>query len=140
MKSGTKIFIALFIILTIAGVVIAYYLYNLKPADMNRVKPDYILSSKSLLKEFEENEADANKKYINKVVEVTGEIASINSGESNSLNVSLKTGSNNSSVICTFASKDDLEGYKPGQEISIRGECSGYLMDVLINRCRVVKE
>ncbi len=140
MKSGTKILIALIIILTIAGVGITYYLYNLKPTDMNRVKPDYILSSEALLKEFEANEADANKKYINKVVEVTGEIASINSGENNSLNISLKTDSNISSVICTFASKDDLEGYKTGQEISIRGECSGYLMDVLINRCRVVKE
>lgn len=140
MKSGTKISIALFLILTIAGVVIAYYLYNLEPTDMSRVKPDYILSSEALLKEFEENESDASKKYINKVVEVTGEISSIISGENNSLNVSLKTGSNISSVICTFASKDDLEGYQPGQEISIRGECSGYLMDVLINRCRVIKE
>lgn len=139
MKSGTKILIALFIFLTI-GVVIAYYLYNLKPADMNRIKPDYILSSDALLKEFEENEAVANKKYINRVVEVTGEISSIISGENNSLNVSLKPAGNISSVICTFASKDDLEGYEPGQKISIRGECSGYLLDVLINRCRVIKE
>jgi len=140
MKSGTKIFLAIFLVLAITGIVIAFYLYNLKPRDMNSVKSDYILSSGELLKEFEDNEVAAGKKYINKVVEVSGEIASINAGENNSLNVSLKTDSNISSVICTFASGDDLEGYKSGQEISIRGECSGYLMDVLINRCRVVKE
>ena len=140
MKAGYKISLALFLVLTVTGVVIAYHLYNLTSRDMNDLKADYILSSNELVKAFEENESEASTKFINKVVEVKGEIGSINSGENNSSNVLLKTGNSASAVICTFASADDLEGYTTGEKITIRGECSGYLMDVLVNRCRVIKE
>lgn len=140
MKSSLKIVLAIVFFLAVAGIIAALYLYNLKPKDLNKVKPDYVLSSSDLQKYFEENENSATAKYVNKVLEVHGEIGSVKPGENNSLNISLKTGNINSFVICTFSLANDPEIFKIGKQVSIRGECSGYLMDVLLNNCSIPKD
>ena len=43
-----------------------------------------------------------------------------------------------SSVICTFPKLTDPSKFKTGEEITLRGECSGFLMDVLLNNCSIV--
>jgi hypothetical protein len=139
MKTYTKI--ALFVVSFVALAVIlaALYYYNLKQTDMSKAKPDYVLSSTFLLKAFEDNETEASTKYINKIIEVTGVISVVEAAKDNTINVSLVTGSDHSSVICTFPAVKDQSGLKPGEEITLRGECSGYLMDVLLNNCAVIQ-
>jgi hypothetical protein len=139
MKTYTKI--ALFVVSFVALSVIlaALYYYNLKQTDMSKAKPDYVLSSALLLKAFEDNETDASTKYINKILEVTGIISVVENASDNTLNVSLISGSDHSSVICTFPAIKVPELFTPGKEITLRGECSGYLMDVLLNNCAVIK-
>ncbi len=135
MKKNLKIVLILIAILALAGAAAGFYLYNLKPKDLGKVKPDFVVTSSELQSAFEENETAAVIKYVNKIIEVTGEIGSIEPGENNSVNISLKTNSSFSSVICTFPSGVDSGKVKEGSQISIRGECSGYLMDVLLNKC-----
>jgi hypothetical protein len=92
-----------------------------------------------LQKEFEDSEAAASAKYINKIIEVSGSIASVTKSDSNNVNISLKSSNDLSSVICTIASADPSK-YKTGDELTIRGECSGFLMDVLLNNCAIVQK
>ena len=139
MKSRLKIAVFVISLLVIAGIGTGIYLFNLRPGDLNKVKPDFTLTAPDLFKYFEENEAAATKKYVNKIVEVSGEIGSAKPGENGTLNVSLKTGSDLSSVICTFPGSRYPENMTEGSRITIRGECSGYLMDVLLNNCAVIK-
>ena len=132
--------IALFVVLFIAvsAILAALILYNKKHPDTAKTKPDFIIAAPLLQKEFEDNEKTASARYINKIIEVTGTIASITPAGSNHLNISLKTGSDMSSVICTFPAVGDQSMLKTGDEITLRGECSGFLMDVLLNNCSTV--
>ncbi|MGB8492475.1 MAG: hypothetical protein WCE64_15580 [Bacteroidales bacterium] len=132
--------IALFIVLAIAivGIGTAIYFFNMQHRDLGKVKPDFTITAVDLQKAFEDNEAAANTRYVNKVLEVSGVIASLKPGENNSLSVFLKTGSDLSSVICTFQQGTALSGFKPGDAITIRGSCSGYLTDVLLNDCALM--
>jgi hypothetical protein len=137
----TSIKIALFVVffLALGGIFTGLYLYNLKAKDLQKYKPDFVTSPTELQKAFEADEKAASAKYINKIIEVSGEIATVKKGEKNTMNVSLKTGSDLSSVICTFPVVPDTTKLKAGNQVTVRGECSGYLMDVLLNNCVVVK-
>jgi cytochrome c-type biogenesis protein CcmE len=135
MKKNLKIALIVITILALAGAAIGMYLYNLEPKDLGQVKPDFIVTSTELQQSFEEDETAAIAKYVNKIVEVSGEIGSVEKGENNSVNISLKTNNSISSIICTFPSGVDSEKIKEGSPITVRGECSGYLMDVLLNNC-----
>ena len=138
MKPYVKI--ALFVVLFIAvsGILAALILYNEKHPDMAKAKPDFVVTATVLQKEFEDNEAAASARYINKILEVSGTIVTITPTDSISTNISLKTGSDFSSIICTFPAITDPSKFKTGDEIALRGECSGFLMDVLLNNCAVI--
>lgn len=139
MKTPVKI--ALFVVFFIAlgGILAALYMYNLKHKDLQKVKPDFVITAIALQKEFEDNEVTATKKYINEVLEISGTIESVKTGEGNILSVSLKTGSDFSTVICTFPETTDPAKFKTDNQITIRGECSGFLMDILLNNCTVIE-
>jgi hypothetical protein len=124
-----------------AGIVVLALLFfvNRTQNDLSKARPDFVISAEELQKEFEENEEEAVKKYTGKIIEVSGTISSISTGEKNALTVNLKTGSDFSSVLCTFHFLSSFSDFYSGKQITIRGECSGYLMDVLLNNCVVVE-
>lgn len=140
MKTYVKIALFVVFFLAVGGILAALYLYNLKPQDLHKVTADFIISSSELQKAFEDDEKAASEKYISKVLDVTGEVISIIGSEKNSANVTLQTGSELSKVICTFNSITDLSVFTLGKPVTIRGKCSGFLMDVLLNECIIVTE
>jgi tRNA 2-selenouridine synthase SelU len=111
----------------------------LQDKNLQKAKPDFAMTSIDLQRAFEDNEAVSIAKYANKIIEVTGTIESVKAGEGNITNVALKTGSELSSVICTLSSQSDPAALVSGREVTIRGECSGFLLDVLLNNCVVIK-
>ena len=139
MKIYVKIALGVVLLLVIVIIGVALYYYNLKPKDLREEKPDFFLSATELQQAFDLNEADATTKYVNKVVEVTGEILSAKPGEKDSYNIALKTGNESSMVNCNFPVLSDPEAFHVGDSITLRGVCSGYLMDVLLNNCVAVK-
>jgi hypothetical protein len=138
MKLSVKI--ALFVVsfIAIAAVMAGLYKYNLKHTDMAKARPAFVITSTELQKEFEDNETSASARYINKIIEVSGTIASIAPADSTHTNIALKTGSDISAVICTFHMIGENSKLSAGEEITVRGECSGFLMDVLLNNCAIV--
>jgi hypothetical protein len=139
MKPLIKITLAVVLFIAIAGIGTGIYLFNLKHKDLSKVKPDFVITSTDLQKAFEVNESTATARYVNKVIEVSGEISSLKPGENNTLSILFKTGSDMSSVICTFPASGKPVNLTAGSPVTIRGECSGYLMDVLLNNCAIVK-
>ena len=138
MKPYVKIALFVVVFFAISGILAALILFNKKHPDTAKAKPDFVISAVVLQKEFEDNEKTASARYINKILEVSGTIASLTPADSNHLNISLKTGSDLSSVICTFTGINDPSKFKPGDVITLRGECSGFLMDVLLNNCATI--
>jgi hypothetical protein len=140
MKTYVKIALGVVLFVAIAGIGAGLYFYNLKPKNLSSVKPDFVMSSTELQKAFEDNEGAATTKFVSKVIEVSGEIASVKQGENNSINISLRTGSEMSSVICTFPASTKPGELAAGATVTIHGVCSGYLMDVLLNNCAIAKK
>jgi hypothetical protein len=139
MKSYVKIALFFVSFIALSGILAALYMYNLKHTDMAKAKPDFVITATVLQKAFEDDETAASTRYINKVLEVTGTIASVKPAENNILSISLVTGSDLSSVICTFPAIADPSKFRTGDEITLRGECSGFLLDVLLNNCAVIE-
>lgn len=139
MKKSIKIALVSVAILGLGGICVGLYLFNLQAKNLKKAKPDFAITSIDLQKAFEDNEAVSIAKFVNKIIEVTGTIESVKADEGNRTNVSLKTGSELSLVICTLSPQSDPAQLVSGNEVTIRGECSGFLMDVLMNNCVVIK-
>jgi hypothetical protein len=139
MKTYIKVSLFAVFFIALAGILTALYFYNLKSADLAKVKPDFILTADELQRSFEADESAASSKYVNKILEVTGKIVSVKPAENNVVSISLETGNDLSSVIGTFPGISDPSVFKTGEVITLRGECSGFLMDVLLNNCAIVK-
>lgn len=63
----------------IGGSVAAYMAYrefNRRPADVETSKPDFTVSSVDLINEFESSDTTADKKYTDKILELTGNVHS----------------------------------------------------------------
>jgi hypothetical protein len=139
MKTSIKIVLFIVIFIALSAILAALYMYNMKHTDMTKSKPDFVITASQLQKEFEDDETAATTRYVKKVLEVTGTIVSIKPAANGILSISFETGSNFSSVICTFTANTDSSKFKNGDIIIVRGECSGFLLDVLLNNCALIE-
>jgi len=129
------------IILGLIGGAIGFYMYNKKNPDLSKTKADFAVQVSELVNEFNQDEASASSKYIDKVIEVTGPVATIEIKSDSTMNVTLADEDQMSGVICTFhdiTNPASIE-IKEGEIITVRGVCSGMLMDVLLNDCVIAK-
>ena len=139
MKSWIKIGLGAAFLLGLAGFGTGLYLLKKGHKDLLKVDPDYKITAIELQKAFEDNETAATEKYVNSIIEVTGTVESVGTGENNATNISLKTSNDLSLIICTFPLEVNSLNISPGSPATVRGECSGYLMDVLLNNCVIIK-
>lgn len=139
LKRSYRIALWLVLFLALAGILAGLYMYNLQEKDLQKVKPDFIMTASELQRSFEDDEAAAGTEYIDRIIEVSGEIESVKPGENQSLVVTLKTENPLSAISCTFEAGSVTPGFSAGDHATIRGRCSGFLMDVLLNNCSAVK-
>jgi DNA/RNA endonuclease YhcR with UshA esterase domain len=89
--------------------------------------------------QYEQSETLANAKYINKVIEVTGTIAAIQTSDK-SCSILLDAEQPTGAVNCVFSNegKNRIMSLKKGQKMTVKGKCSGFLMDVNLVDCVMV--
>jgi hypothetical protein len=125
------------LVLALLGGIYGYYQYNRGVESLENKKADIAMTGADLLKAFETNEAEANKSYLDKVIEIKGKVVKFEkSSEKNSLY--LETGNEMSSVICEMENSQKNDNIKEGDVVSIKGKCTGYLMDVVLVQCVLV--
>jgi hypothetical protein len=91
---------------------------------------DYAVSSHDINAEFTTNIDASNKKYLEKAVEITGAITSINANE-----VIIDT-----SIICNL--KQPRQQFTIGQKVVVKGRIVGYddlLGDLKLDQCTIIK-
>ncbi len=127
-KSIKKILVTM----AIAFVVIAIVAYMVvtKPHRSVDNEEGVAVSAVQLFNEFRDNETEANKKYLDVTVEVTGEIAEISEDMDGKQVIALKTDDLMFGIRCTMTK--DQEGSKPGDQVTIKGICKGFLSDVVV--------
>jgi hypothetical protein len=125
------------------GLLIALFviikLYNKPHVDVEDSDADYITSIENIVSEFESNEEIANKKYLDKIIQVDGLITDITLADGNST-ITLDSETSGKTVVCNMASSENIKvvGLEKGNKITVRGICTGYLMDVMLVRAIIV--
>ena len=111
--------------------------YNRKPADLSKVNPEETISAVALITSFKNNEVIANKTFLGKTVLVNGIISEIDNENDTLLNIYLGDSTLFEKVSCSMdmSKREEYKKLKQGQQISIKGFCTGYLQDVELNRC-----
>ena len=144
-----KRFLAIFlVIILLATGWYGYKLYTGKVPSLTEVKADAIINATDLIAAFEKDSASANKQYLGKILEVSGNIKSL---EKESSTISLGNSEGNSSVRCSLDSAfvKEIDNLNPGSAITIKGNCTGYMpdetglglgSDVILNRCVLEKQ
>ncbi|MDI9320397.1 MAG: hypothetical protein QM530_07990 [Phycisphaerales bacterium] len=126
-----KFFIALLLITAVAGAVY-YYVMHKPHKDVNDEKA-LTITAVQLFSEFVANEQGANTKYLNKALEVSGVVASIEENQDKHRYIVLKTEDALNGIMCTMRS-DDFNA-KAEDNISVKGFCSGFVGDVKLTDC-----
>ncbi len=138
----------LVLLLLVAGIYI-YKEYNRTLADVKSLEPEYSADAVSLIKEFEQNETEAQKKYrgLNVVLSVNGILKGIET-ENNNYTLLLGDTAAMSSVRCRMDSTytNEVKNLNKGRMVTIKGYFNGYKSDdtgmlgsdVELNRCVVM--
>ena len=138
MKAPVKISLFLLVVIVLAGAAAGIYLYTKPQKDLLRSRPDFILTAEELHKAFETDEKVASERFLNKVIELSGTIADTDINEGKTISITLATQNEMSSVICNLHKAINSDELNKGESITLRGELSGFLMDVLLNNCVII--
>ena len=133
-----KMIIGLFLV-AVSGLLVALYYYNKPHIDVKESEAVYVLTAQNLINEYRDNEKYTNRKYSETVIQVKGNVFEISTLKGNSV-ITLKGEGHESSIICHMLPEDNYRTlqFKKGDEINIKGICTGFLMDVIMVRCTLV--
>ncbi len=110
--------------------------YNRSLPDTHYMKPAFKLEASTFIKQFETDESKANAKYADKTISVHGVAHTVQTTDTTAT-VFLNDGYSGTSVVCQFGREgnEEIKDLKKGDLVTIKGICSGYLMDVVMVRC-----
>ncbi len=131
-----RIFLALLVVGLLVGAY-AWKEYNRGHEAMSSVKAEASASATDICAAFSTDETAANTQYLGKTISVKGIVAST-TDEEGSTTINL-VGSDTGSVACKLdpLAQHARKTFQAGEEITVKGICTGYLMDVVMERCVV---
>lgn len=133
-----KIYIPISVIIFL-GIGIWSFVNQKSAVTVGTKNPEYEITAEKLYMTFSENETEANKIYLNKVIKLTGKVQKAEHTEEG-VNVYLSTEGESSGVICNFEpGVVDTDDFDEQNNVTIQGLCSGYLFDVVLVKCDLVR-
>ena len=127
------------LILVVAGW--AYYQYQRPHQSAAGETANVTILADSLFQQYSNDEKGCDGKYLGKVVEVSGKLSEVQHSGQSEIWI-LATGTKNGGgVNCQlFPGEKIPEPHpKPGDNVTVKGRCTGFLMDVNLSDCIVVK-
>lgn len=115
--------------LGLVGLVISIYMFNKPVESVSTMKTNFSIHASELLMAFEENESTANTKYLDKVLEVKGIVDKAEKTDEKTT-IYLTTSNPLSNII--FQLENSESTLEKGEEVTLKGICTGYLMDVVM--------
>jgi hypothetical protein len=124
------------IILAFIATAVGFYVYNKPHKSIQNASAEIEVEAVQLFAEFATDEQAANEKYLDKIVAVRGRIIEVKQDEA-MISVVLETTDMMFGVVCQL---DELSVHKRtefeiGEEVVLKGICTGSLMDVVLVRC-----
>jgi hypothetical protein len=117
---------------------IGYYMYNKPVASLEKKKADVEVTASRLVADYEADEKAADSLYLGKIVLVSGKVAAVTTEEGRN-KIQIETDNPMSLVICELEGGGEAVTVKAGDEVNVKGLCSGYLSDVILVQSSIVK-
>lgn len=127
MKFSKKILIAL-LLLTLASIIAYNYIYKDHRSIADEA-PSFVIKSSEVLNEFSKNIAKAEMKYLDKTIEISGNITQINE---NNLTI-------DEVVFCILLDESNTP-FLVNDKITVKGRCIGYddlLEQIKLDQCTI---
>jgi hypothetical protein len=126
------------LVLGIIGAAYGYYEWNRPVASVANKSADITISAIDLETAYSTDEATANTKYNDKLVQVNGVIEKIEA-ETEKTAVYLKTNNPIAAIICELEVGTNVSNIKVGDNVIIKGKPTGILTDVVMVGCVITK-
>jgi Flp pilus assembly protein CpaB len=137
MKQMKIILLAVVILAAIAAGYVWLFIWNKPQTNVEQAKGIQV-EAKLLFQAYSSNEQQANAAYLEKIVEVTGEVKTVTRNAEGFMVVLLKTDDPMFGINCTLEQNEVV--MKEGETVTLKGICTGYLTDVVVIRCIVIKK
>lgn len=112
------------------------------PLDIQTAATELMISATKLYADFEMDEANANSKYAGKVIEVSGTLGEVSKDEGGSYVINLDADSPLGQVVFYLAdsSPSPIPSEKIGDSVKLKGVCTGYLFDVVLDNATIITQ
>jgi hypothetical protein len=130
--------VAVMLALLVGGVV--YIQFNKEHRDIEGESASIEITAIDLFDSYVTDEKEANSKYLDRVIAVTGRVSEMVVEEGTNLIV-LKTNDDFFGVNASFDDFSGIENLMIGKELTIKGRCTGGdEMVIVLTNCTVVKK
>ncbi len=133
MSSKQRLLVTLPVLILLCLAVWAVYEYEKPHTGAEDKTTNIFIDASGLYNDFSKNETNANAKYLDKIIEVTGIVDDVQN-TNGALVIMLNANQMTGGISCKmFDSKNNF--LKKGDKITIKGKCSGFLSDVNLVDC-----
>ncbi len=117
-----------------------YKEYHRKPDDISGFQPAEKINFSVIVNGYQNDETIANKKFLGKIIQVSGPITDIIKQQDTIINVFIGDTNSLHKVSCLLDKRNvgSIDKYSKGNDITIKGVCTGFLLDVELNRCVII--
>lgn len=141
-NAGMKVKIILYALLAVIAftAIVTAWMYFKPHASVRNKQTAYKLSAKQLADAFSNDEEKANSLYTGKVLEIKGYLQEVTFHDSTVV-LMLGDVSQSNGVSCFL--RDDsknIQSLKAGNEVTVKGICSGFLLDVVVENCILLNQ
>lgn len=133
MKKVLPLLVALGVLAAIA----AYFVYNKPHRDIAAEEAAFSLTADELFDNFETDEAAANAKYLDKVLEVTGEVAEVSENSAGQAVITITAANAMLGGVSATMQEAGTVSISEGETVTVKCRCTGFLMDVILINCSV---
>jgi len=130
------------VVVLLVGATYGYLEFNRGVAGTASMPVQEKVTAGELLADFQTDEAAANQRYVGmteQVVQVSGTIRAMEPLGTGVTNVVLETGDDLAGIVCEFQDEEVPTDWRSGTDVSIKGICTGLLLDVVLVRCVAVE-
>ncbi|WP_378174876.1 hypothetical protein [Aquimarina sp. SS2-1] len=132
--------IGVLLLVLIAVIIVGFTMYNKPHLDVAASKADVVITAGELVKHFEEDETAANKKFLDQLIQIKGKVKNL-SYEKGKPVITLEAKGNMGDVMCHLPPQEPLDlTIKIGSSITVKGICTGYLLDVVMVKCVITNQ
>lgn len=129
--------------LLLVGAFVAYqFMVPKGPLDIHSAATELAINAGSLYADFESDEFAANGTYAGKVIEVSGALSGITKDDDGHYVLSLSSDSALGQIVCNLSPNEPQPAKETtiGQSVTVKGVCTGYLFDVVVDNATLLSQ